>query len=66
MISPIRYANVSFKGNEGLLSAREAYDKKTQDNDNIAKDAAKKTESAGARISQIPVEGSGQKLDVVA
>ena len=62
MIQRLANTNVSFKGNE-VASPRETYDSQIAKNSQMAQ---KQTNIIMALLNQIPMQGVGQKLDVIA
>ena len=57
-----RLAQVSFKGNE-VTSARESYDSLMIKNSQTAQ---KQNKVVANLANQIPMQGAGQKLDIIA
>ncbi len=67
MISRLSHASLSFKANEPAISPREAYDSKLAQNSQIAQNQNRIIQNLPAtKNNQVPMQGSGQKLDVIA
>lgn len=57
-----RLAQVSFRGNE-VVSAREAYDSQIAKNSQIVQ---RQNSIIATILNQIPMQGTAQKLDIIA
>ncbi|MBQ8635821.1 hypothetical protein IJ425_06690 [bacterium] len=66
MIQNLALSSLSFKGNENV-SPREAYDSQMTKNSQMAQKQNGVVANMAAQINhQVPMQGVGQKLDVIA